>query len=122
MSIQFSSQLKALLDEYNRDVQAAVDKAVKRTARATRDQIKATAPQNTGQYAKSWTVKNGQSSLYGASATVYSKDRYYLDHLLEFGHAKRNGGRVAARPHLAAAEKFGQDLLVADIKEALEHG
>ena len=49
-----------------------------------------------------------------------SRNHYQLAHLLEFGHAKRGGGRVAAQPHIAQAEKHGSERLEEKLRKALE--
>ena len=52
--------------------------------------------------------------------TVHSKNRYQLAHLLEFGHAKRGGGRTKAQPHIAPAEENGINALEKAIEKALK--
>ena len=54
--------------------------------------------------------------------TVYSKNRYQLAHLLEFGHAKRGGGRVAGKSHIAPAEEKGVRQLEEEIERSLRNG
>ena len=70
-------------------------------------------------YAKSWATKKVTENSHSLQMTVHSKNRYQLAHLLEKGHAKRNGGRVAGRPHIAPAEENGAELLTNLIKKEL---
>lgn len=52
---------------------------------------------------------------------MYSRNRYWLAHLLEFGHAKR-GGRVAGKAHIGPAEETGIQKLEAEIERSLRDG
>ena len=99
-----------------------VKAAVKKAGNTVRDEIKATAPRQTGAYAKSWSVKTTRESSSALEVTVYSRNRYQLAHLLEHGHAKRGGGRVAAKPHIAAAEQNGAGQLEREIERCLNNG
>ena len=100
------------------DMKAAVRKA----GNTVRNQIKATAPKQTGKYASSWSVKTERETSTSLSLIVHSRNRYQLAHLLEFGHAKRGGGRVPAQPHIGAAEEAGTKELESAIERSLSHG
>lgn len=94
-------------------------KAVRKSGNAVRKEIAQSAPKDTGSYAKSWSVKKTKETSNSLEVTVHSRNRYQLAHLLEHGHAKRGGGRVAARPHIAKAEENAIDTLEQEILKAL---
>ena len=95
-------------------------RAVRSVGNAAKKEISANAPKKTGAYAKSWAVKKTRETSDSLSVTVYSRNRYWLAHLLEFGHAKRGGGRVAGRAHIAPAEANAAEKLEREIIRALE--
>lgn len=107
------------LTEYADLADTAMKAAVKKTATEVKKQIAATAPSDTGAYAKSWATKTVSENSHILEITVHSKNRYQLAHLLEKGHAKRNGGRVSGKPHIAPAEAHGEEMLTQLIEEAL---
>lgn len=107
------------LTEYADLANADMKKAVRKTATEVKKNISANAPKRTGKYAKSWTTKKTKENSHTLEMTVHSKNRYQLAHLLEKGHAKRGGGRVAGRPHIAPAEEKGVEMLEKLITEAL---
>lgn len=61
----------------------------------------------------------GRMRLSSFHASVHSANRYQIAHLLEHGHAKRGGGRVATRPQIVAAEEKGIRNLEDRINEGL---
>lgn len=107
------------LTEYADLTDESMKKAVRNTATSVKKEISANAPKKTGTYAKSWTAKKTKENSHSLEMTVHSKNRYQLAHLLEKGHAKRGGGRVSGKPHIAPAEENGVQMLEKMIQEAL---
>ena len=108
------------LTEYADLANESMKKAVKKTATEVKKEISANAPKDTGAYAKSWAVKKTKENSHSLEMTVHSKNRYQLAHLLEKGHAKRGGGRVAGKAHISPAEEIGVQLFEKLIEEALK--
>lgn len=110
------------LDEYADVIDADMRKAVTRAGQTVRKDISAGAPKRHGDYAKSWATKKTKQTARSLEVTVYSRNRYQLAHLLEHGHAKRNGGRTRAQVHIAPAEEKGIRQLEEDIKRSIRNG
>ena len=94
--------------------------AVKKAGDEAKKDVQAGAPVKSGKYKKSWTVKTTKENSNSLEVTVHSRNRYQLAHLLEFGHAKRNGGRTRAFPHIAPAEAKAAELLEKEVERALK--
>lgn len=107
------------LTEYADLATSDMKKAVRKAGTTVRKEIEANAPSDTGAYAKSWSVKNTRETSNSLEVTVHSKNRYQLAHLLEFGHAKRGGGRVTGKAHIAPAEQRAVETLEQEIEKAL---
>lgn len=111
------------LQEYAKATQESVNKAVLETAKETVNELKITSPVGaTGNYAESWTYKRDKEArgenMY--NMIVYSeKPDYRLTHLLEFGHAKVNGGRTRAFPHIKNAELNAMERLEFKIRNGV---
>lgn len=121
-NVSIDEMSDAIMDELEKYKDLAADElkdAVKETAKTVRKEIQANAPVDTGKYKKSWSVKNMHEDAESIDLVVHSRNRYQIAHLLEHGHAKRGGGRVAARPHIAAAEEKGEEQLVEKIRQKL---
>ena len=110
------------LNDYAEATSDGVKSAVTKASKVVKTEIQAGAPTRTGAYKKSWATKNTAESSNKLEITVYSRNRYQLAHLLEHGHAKRGGGRVAARPHIASAEQSGIEQLEQEIERCIRNG
>ena len=114
-----ASEVMKGLTEYAELADAGMKRAVRKTATAVKNEISANAPVKSGSYKRSWTTKKSKENSHTLEMTVHSKDRYQIAHLLEHGHAKRGGGRVAAIPHISPAEQHGEEMLETLIEKAL---
>lgn len=107
------------LNEYARLATEDMKDAVRSASKTVRKEIKENAPKDTGEYGKSWRVKTVRETSQTLAVVVHSKNRYQLAHLLEYGHALRNGGRYEGEVHIAPAEELGIRQLQKEIERAL---
>ncbi|MCH4205188.1 MAG: hypothetical protein LKF53_02190 [Solobacterium sp.] len=120
-SSDFSKSIKDLLSEYSDDVKKTIDESVDDVAKEATQKLKS---KNSGagiwkKYPKTWK-SNLEKGRITVTAHVYNSKNYRLTHLLEFGHAKANGGRTRAFPHIAEVNDWAQEEVERTIKEKLE--
>lgn len=119
---QLAAAVMERLTDYADVITEDMKTAVKNAGDMAKKEISSSAPKDSGAYARSWTVKKTKESTSALEVTVHSRNRYQIAHLLEHGHAKRGGGRVAARPHIASAEEKAAEQLELEIERSLRHG
>lgn len=113
----FAAALSAVLDRIDETVTDGRQDVVREGAKTARKEWSSNARSSfggTGRYASSisYKVKDEAGETY---ADIGSATLPGLPHLLEKGHAKVGGGRVAGRPHIAPAadtafEQFEHDM------------
>lgn len=115
-----SGAIFGILNEYSDYVSAETKEVIKKAGQTAVKEIKAAAPKDTGKYAKNWKSKVVSETANTVHVSVYAESRSYsLTHLLENGHAKRGGGRVAAIPHIEPAERKIIEQVAAEIEGKL---
>ena len=119
---QLAAAVMEGLKEYADLAADDMKKAVKKAGTSVKKEIQQNAPSDTGAYAKSWAVKTEKETSDSIQLIVHSKNRYQLAHLLEHGHAKRGGGRVAGKAHIAPAEEKAVCQLEEEIERSLQNG
>lgn len=111
---RLQSEVMALLSKYNENVTEATQESVRKVIKWGVNQVKAGArgyfERHTGDYANGWTSLVETNRL-SAQGTIYNKKVPGLPHLLEKGHANRNGGRTPGREHIAPVNDEVQRIL-----------
>lgn len=124
-----SEALDGLLKEYNKSVADTVKKESKSSMRKLVKETKATAPvghRRSRHYKNSITSKTVYENSQGASYAWYVKGSdYRLSHLLEYGHATRNGGGQGHVEGTGFIKKASDPILesyVKKVEEVLKRG
>ena len=104
---RLATEVEKILQDYGEDVQQNLNEITsamaKKGAQTLRSQSRGTFG-GSGKYAKGWTSQAVTGRL-SAQGTIYNKDVPGLPHLLENGHANRNGGRTPGREHIKPVEE-----------------
>ncbi len=103
---QLSSEIMSALEEYKKVTDEVVKTAVNSVSKETKAMAQAGFPVRSGGYQKGWAVKKTSEKTGQVSITVYNCTKPGLTHLLEKGHARRGGGRVAGKPHIAPGKRM----------------
>lgn len=117
----FEETLNDLLTMYGDEARNAIQEEVIDVAKEASKKLKSAGSFNGKKYRKGWTSKVDNKRVT-IRAFAYNKNHYQLTHLLEFGHAKQNGGRTRAFEHISPVNDWAQSELVKRIKERLGNG
>lgn len=114
---KFAATLSKLLQEYEADTTKNIKELAKKFAQKGAKEVKSASGQfgGSGKYASGWTSKYEEGRL-SAQGIIYNSKTPGLPHLLENGHAKRGGGRVGGRTHIAPVE----EKLIEEFTKAVE--
>lgn len=104
------SEIKKILDEYAGNVDENVDEITKKVGKKGAQTLKneslakfKDSKKHKKRYGQTWTSKAEKKRLY-TTVTIYNSQPG-LPHLLEYGHASRNGGRVMGQEHISPVEQ-----------------
>ena len=112
-----SDAVMDILEEYQGDVDKAVDRSIKFATKRTVEQLKRDSPVGNSKkhYRDGWTSRTIKDRL--SKKTIIFNTKGQMTHLLERGHVISNqfggpyAGRTKAQPHIKPAEEYGVGLL-----------
>lgn len=122
---ELAADIMAMLEDFKGACTEDIKEAQKTAGKEAVKKIKEKAP-GKGEYAKTW--KSSTTEKSGAVKTVIYAGKvgrvtgYALAHLLEFGHAKVNGGRTRAFEHIAPAEEYAMKVYEDELRRRIENG
>lgn len=124
---ELSNEIMKTLKEFEGMTDEAVEKGISKTAKDAVRDLQNAHPSGSGKYGswdkaynKGWKVmQTKRDKKYHKKATIHNATNYQLTHLLEKGHAKQNGGRTRAFPHIAPVAEKCEGELVANMKKYL---
>ncbi len=112
--------IEAELTKYSEEYANKVKNYTEEIAKECADELKRTSPRSKlskKKYADGWIYEKAYENSCGSRYRIRNKNKPQLTHLLEYGHAKVNGGRVDAQPHIKSAEEKAKSKLIKLIKE-----
>ena len=116
-----AKEITKAVQRYTEDIEDAIELKVDEVADEMLKDVRRNSPIQTGRYRRGFR-KTARDFGGKTTRIVWNKSEPTLVHLLEFGHAKVNGGRVNGKPHLRPAYDKNSIKLQNDIKRIIENG
>ena len=108
-----------ILNEYGDECMDVLEESVKTVTKEAANELKTAGSfGGSGKYRKGWKTKTTKKRI-SVEGVVYNSAAPGLTHLLEFGHAKTNGGRTRAFPHIAPVNEKAQEQIVEELERKL---
>ncbi len=130
-----SNAIMEYLKECKEDIEEDVVDVSNQVTKKAKTELKSISPRTSrtviltggtsvapGSYSKSWFIKKGQKARDIYSKIVYNRDYYRLTHLLEFGHANRDGSRTKPIPHIRKTEVKYRQIFIKELEKRIERG
>ena len=111
-----ANDIAELLSDYKKEIDEEVKSITTKVIKQAKDEIVRISPKESGEYADGWTISLKQNGKNLFSKAVHNKKLYRLTHLLEFGHATKNGGHTNAQPHIRATEEKYKEIFVSELE------
>ena len=136
-AFNFDKEFTNILSQYTNEVVEAIMEETQNVANDGCELLKQTLQPSTSEsgsakpmsrrqwkkYANSWQVQvNGGEGSNFIRCVVHNKKHYRLTHLLEYGHATRNGLRTRAFRHIEPIEKYCTERIEKNIPKIIEKG
>lgn len=121
----FEQELQKKLNLYSDEITNGMNAVIEDMAEKGLQEIKhqsETAGFNNRVYAQGWSKVIRKSTVTKrVGLTLFNKKHYRLTHLLEYGHATRNGGRTRSFPHISKAQDNIEEQTVKELKEMINN-
>lgn len=101
--INMAREIAKALTQYSTEVETDLRNAKKEVGQKAVKELRnaGSFDNRTGRYRKGWRLQK-----VGNNYVIFNATDAPLTHLLEFGHALRNGGRSKAYPHIKPVEQM----------------
>ena len=117
--------IKDIMEDYRADVTASLREVVHDVAKKGAEAIRSDSKTkfrdvklSKGRYATGWTAKDADGRL-DARSYIYNSKYPGFTQLLEYGHAKRKGGRVSGTEHIGPVQDQLEPLLISELERKL---
>ncbi|MFP3721336.1 HK97 gp10 family phage protein [Niallia circulans] len=112
---QLQNEIMRQLNIYTNEVKQKVKVNQEELGKEAVKELKKKSPERRPRYKKGWRLKKEKDRVIVHNATDYQ-----LTHLLEKGHANRDGGRTPPQVHIAPVEEKVVDEYIKRVERDIE--